>query len=723
MTGRHIVPGRRDRLPAAVRATRARPEESGARARRRRTRTARDEGIGERVRAPLVDPRAWARAVRERGWAVFAFTVVVTALAAFYAFRSAPVYRADATVLIEAEDRFRTGVELLRSRTLARQVVDELQLSRDPAFAANDPDPRTGVATVDREGVVDELLSRLHLERVASTDLVRLGVESPEPARAALIANALADAATSFELDGAAGSMGVRLVDRAAVPDAAAGPAPWQIVALAAIAALLTSVLAAIARDRADDTIRTEEDVERGIGLPLLGALPAIPDDAPGRSRARSRGRSRPRSRRRPAGRGRDLPPGDPVETAERHGAFGEAMDRARTVVCLRDGGRRHHVLLVTSSEAGEGRSTAALGLAYALSGAERVLLIDADVDRPAIGTAAGMEFDAPGLTDVLVGAVRAGRAIRRDAFYRSFDVLPCGPVPERPTELLTSPRFATLLTLLEDHYDRIVIDCGPVRAEADALAFARLADAVVFVARARRTRIDTARRALRRLSRAGVSIAGVLVTRVDARRLADWGADADEGRDDVGKGQHRNDARLVLTRRERRALQRDDEDFELGMSVSRPPTNRAAAPPARPTGRDERTEPSATRTVPKPAKRVAAKATARRATRRRATRTESALDVTDPTEDLSQELAPDASASVPYDPLAYDPDVDDVYADRDVNALVARLMADATIRRPSPDRPSDAGMDVGSERGDDRDASRRPDDEGGFARDDPDTP
>ena len=468
-----------------------------------------------------------------------------------------------------------------------------------------------------------------------------------------------------------------RLVDAATLPERPLGPSPWAIVALAALAALLLSTLWAVLAEALDRSVKGADDIERDLGLTLLGVLPAV-----------DRGRRPSR---------RAALPLNPVRTAARDGAFRDALDGARAVVRLAEGRRRRHVLLVSSALPGEGRSSAALGLAHAFSGAERVLLIDCDVQRPSIGAVAGLEPDAPGLSDVLVGAIRAGRAIRHDVLDGVFDVLPAGPPPERPTELLSAPRLARMLDLLTDHYDRIVLDCGPVRTDSDALAFARLADAAVFVIDSRATPIDAARRAVGRVRRAGLPIVGALVTRVEAGELAAYGEHArDHERRRGGEEARREGPRLALTASERRELYREDDLFELGMggadltadldddatqvleagpggprTLASPPTARVGGP----SGNIDR--------APDGAYGAGAGAHAVPAH-------EPPLDETgefDSTLDLSDEIArgdvPDRERPA-YDPFAYDPDVDDGgYDDRDVNALVARVMAESAGRPP----------------------------------------
>jgi capsular exopolysaccharide synthesis family protein len=199
--------------------------------------------------------------------------------------------------------------------------------------------------------------------------------------------------------------------------------------------------------------------------------------------------------------------------------------------------------LVITSPGPGEGKSTTAANLAVTLAQqGTRTLLVDADLRRPIVHRA----FDlgqAPGLTDVLVGAAVAREAIRPNVLPK-LDVLPSGTQPPNPSELLGSEAMRRLLADLRDQYEMIVFDSPPVLAVTDAAVLGAATDAVVMVLRAGDTESIAAERALAQVRRVEAKVAGAVLNGVE------------KGRDRYYHSYYRyRSERAGLLRRLRRAL------------------------------------------------------------------------------------------------------------------------------------------------------------------------
>ena len=104
---------------------------------------------------------------------------------------------------------------------------------------------------------------------------------------------------------------------------------------------------------------------------------------------------------------------------------------------------------------------------------------------------------------------------------HNTFDCMTAGPITDQPLQMLTSPRFSRMLEALRQHYDRIIIDSAPVHSVSDALVLSEASDAVVYVVKSHDTKIELIRSGLSRLHESGANIAGVVVTKVDVKRLA----------------------------------------------------------------------------------------------------------------------------------------------------------------------------------------------------------
>lgn len=142
------------------------------------------------------------------------------------------------------------------------------------------------------------------------------------------------------------------------------------------------------------------------------------------------------------------------------------------------------HVVGVMSSTRGEGKSTTAANLAYALTEAgKRTLLLEADLRLPSIAEKLGLAR-VPGLTDILVSGDRHSTLIQHCPAEPKMDIITAGSPTPNPSELLGSARMAELMAMLSKAYEFIVVDLPPVTAVSDALAISKLLDGVVMVVR-----------------------------------------------------------------------------------------------------------------------------------------------------------------------------------------------------------------------------------------------
>jgi succinoglycan biosynthesis transport protein ExoP len=193
-----------------------------------------------------------------------------------------------------------------------------------------------------------------------------------------------------------------------------------------------------------------------------------------------------------------------------------EAFCVLRTAVLF--GFRQEKVLLVTSPLAGDGKSTVSTGLAVALANAShRTLLVDCDLRRPSINRVFKIPNDV-GLTSALSSPDTAETAIVPTS-TPLLDVLPSGPIPPNPAELLNSRAFTDLLQKLARRYDRIILDSAPVLAAADSRIISALGAATLLVVRCGTTRVKVVERACESLRSVGGNVVGLVLNRVPRNR------------------------------------------------------------------------------------------------------------------------------------------------------------------------------------------------------------
>lgn len=167
------------------------------------------------------------------------------------------------------------------------------------------------------------------------------------------------------------------------------------------------------------------------------------------------------------------------------------------------------HVIGVTSSVRGEGKSTTACNIAYVLSETgKKVLLIDADLRRPSIAEKLGLQWGA-GMTNLLVSRRDYKDVLQRCAMAPKLDILVSGDIPPNPSELLGSKRMTRLMEELSQDYDYIIVDLPPVTVVTDALAISGLLHGVVMVVRDRVVQRRELAEAMRQLKLVNVRILG----------------------------------------------------------------------------------------------------------------------------------------------------------------------------------------------------------------------
>ena len=280
---------------------------------------------------------------------------------------------------------------------------------------------------------------------------------------------------------GGIGNSPVSIVDRAEVPGAPFKPNPVLNLLGGLGLGLLAGIALAFALELLHDVIKTRDDVRNRLGLPCLGVVP-----------------------RRQAS-------GSIVSDLE-DGGSGIAEAYSAILASLRFSTEHGapKALLVTSTGPAEGKSSSAFAIAqnYARRG-ENILLIDADLRRPVFKTSGSQK----GLTKLLTNDEEL-RGHVHETQYDNLWLLPCGPTPPNPADLLSTPRFNSVLREACRQFDRVIIDGPPLLGLADAALLATAAENVVMVVESGHTRTKAAREAIERLRIAGGHVLGVVLTK-----------------------------------------------------------------------------------------------------------------------------------------------------------------------------------------------------------------
>ncbi len=164
--------------------------------------------------------------------------------------------------------------------------------------------------------------------------------------------------------------------------------------------------------------------------------------------------------------------------------AASEAYKLLRTNLLFSLPEKHCHIIGVTSSVRGEGKSTTSVNLSYTIAqSGKRVLLIDADMRLPSVAIKLDLK-GAPGLSNLIAGLRSERSCLRQSNQMENWYILPAGDIPPNPSELLGSEKMHALLQHYEEIFDVIIIDLPPVNIVADALVISKWADGLICVVR-----------------------------------------------------------------------------------------------------------------------------------------------------------------------------------------------------------------------------------------------
>jgi capsular exopolysaccharide synthesis family protein len=213
--------------------------------------------------------------------------------------------------------------------------------------------------------------------------------------------------------------------------------------------------------------------------------------------------------------------PGELITLTDPRSPISEAFRALRTNIQFASPGEPLHSLLVTSAGPTEGKTSVSANLAVILAqGGQRVILVDADLRRPRLHRVFDLPRE-PGFTSLVVDEVDDLQALLRPTSQPDLYLLPAGPLPRNPAELLGSARAAEVMAQLARHADVVVYDSPPAATVTDAVVLGSRVDAVLHVVKAGEPRRDVVLRARTLLEKVNARILGPVLNQV---RLSDMG-------------------------------------------------------------------------------------------------------------------------------------------------------------------------------------------------------
>ena len=243
-------------------------------------------------------------------------------------------------------------------------------------------------------------------------------------------------------------------------------PVLYQSVLFGLILGLAAGGGLALTMEMTDRSFRSPAEIRKRLGLPILGHIPKLRLEEPA-ERASAAGIE-----------------SSVVSFCRPTSTEAEAYRGVRTQLYFSTQGRGHQVIQVTSPNPGDGKSTLAANLAVSIAqSGKRVVLIDCDFRKPRVHKIFQLAKADVGLASVMSGESDLA-AVIQTCEVENLSLIPCGPRPANPAELLTSPKFSDVLKQLRERFDFVIVDTPPVLAVSDPSAVAARVDGVILVFR-----------------------------------------------------------------------------------------------------------------------------------------------------------------------------------------------------------------------------------------------
>ena len=300
--------------------------------------------------------------------------------------------------------------------------------------------------------------------------------------------NTLRAQLSQIQVNVAQSPSGGQLVEPATVSDTPVSPKRVTDAVIALVIGLVLGIALAMLRERLDDRIRTKDELERVAGgLPSLGLIPVV-------------------------GEWQDKKKPFLISALHPKSPPAEAYRGLRTSIQFISLDRAIKTLQITSPAAADGKTTTAANLAIAMAeSGQNVVLVGCDLRRPRIHEFFGLPNNA-GFTSVLVGDISLENALRSIPDHGNLTVLPTGPVPPNPSELLGSAKSREVISRLAKAADVVILDSAPVLPVTDAAVLASQVDAILLVAKAGTTTKKDIARSVEVLTRVEGPLAGLVL-------------------------------------------------------------------------------------------------------------------------------------------------------------------------------------------------------------------
>jgi capsular exopolysaccharide synthesis family protein len=363
-----------------------------------------------------------------------------------------------------------TYSEIVKSKLILQQVIDELSLDTN----------------------VETLSKHISVTAVDDTEILKITVEDGNSALAAQIANKIAEVfgkeiKNIYKLDN------VSIIDRAQIPENVSNNTTLRDTVIAALIAIFGVTAIAFIIYYFDDTIKYGDDIEAKIGLPIAGKI--VKSDIVCKT-----------------------PADEIVVDHFPKSSVSESIKSLRTNLQFSNVDRKFKTILITSANAGEGKSFVSANLAASFAQVnKKVLLVDCDLRKGRLHKIFNIS-NLRGYSNLLTDDIENYKKYVRKTHIKNLSIIPRGVFPPNPSELLSSQKNKDLVKELKSKYDIIIFDGAPCSGVTDSAIASTLVDEVLIVACDSKTPKATLDIASDNLKKVNAHIAGIILNKINRK-------------------------------------------------------------------------------------------------------------------------------------------------------------------------------------------------------------
>ena len=307
----------------------------------------------------------------------------------------------------------------------------------------------------------------------------------------------------------------IKIVDRARVPQRPFSPNKQRTILMALMLGIGGGIFLIFALNYLDNSVKSPEEVEKALKLPALGFIPAVGAKA-SQSYYNHYYTDRKKQQNEEKIKAIEL-----VNLKDPESTFAEHYRNIRTSLLLSTPDSPPKVFVATSALPQEGKTATVVNLAVAFAQLnKKVLILDADLRRPRVHKIFRVK-NTTGISSFLTGRGRIEETIHRYPAEPNLHVLPSGPIPPNPVELIISKGMRDMMTVLRQHFDFIFIDAPPLMGIQDAILLGEHADGLLLVAWGGKTPRKVVQKARDEIAKFNIKLFGVILNKINMRRLS----------------------------------------------------------------------------------------------------------------------------------------------------------------------------------------------------------